>query len=113
MIPRRTVLTAAAAPFLAKAQSKRLNLLFLMSDQHQREASGCYGSKEVKTPHIDELATRAVRFDRTYCQAPVCVPSRGSLITGQYAHTHGARILADALPGEARTIGHSVTSPAV
>ncbi|MBS1829307.1 MAG: sulfatase-like hydrolase/transferase [Acidobacteria bacterium] len=106
MIPRRTVLTGAAAPFFARAQSKRLNLLFLMSDQHQREASGCYGSREVKTPHIDEIASRAVRFDRAYCQAPVCVPSRGSLITGQYAHTHGARILQDPLPDEARTIGH-------
>jgi choline-sulfatase len=97
VIPRRNFLTTAAAPFLAK---------FLMSDQHQREASGCYGSTEVRTPHIDEIARRAVRFDRAYCQAPVCVPSRGSLITGQYAHKHGARILADALPEEARTIGH-------
>lgn len=106
VIPRRTFFTAAAGPYILKAQSRRLNLLFIMSDQHQREASGCYGSKEVRTPHIDRIAARAVRFDRAYCQAPVCVPSRGSLITGRYAHAHGARILADALPDEARTIGH-------
>ncbi len=96
---------AAAAP-IAPPKGRQLNVLFLMSDQHQRAASGCYGSREAKTPHVDRIAANGVRFDRAYCQAPVCVPSRGSLITGQYAHTHGARILADALPAEARTVAH-------
>jgi choline-sulfatase len=89
-----------------QARKRPVNLLFLMSDQHQREASGCYGSKEVQTPNIDRIAARGVRFERTYCQAPVCVPARGSMITGVYPHQHGARILADALPEEARTVGH-------
>jgi len=97
---------AVAAPAVLTGQARRTNLLFLMSDQHQREASGCYGSNEVKTPNIDRIAARGVRFDRAYCQAPVCVPSRGSIITGQYAHTHGAKILADALPAEASTVAH-------
>ena len=52
-------------------QPRQTDLLFIMSDQHQREASGCYGSREVKTPHIDAIASKAVGFDRTYCQAPV------------------------------------------
>jgi choline-sulfatase len=97
---------ASTGPWILAAQPPKTNLLFLMSDQHQREASGCYGSREVKTPNIDRIAARAVRFNRTYCQAPVCVASRGSLITSQYPHTHGAKILSDALPGESRTIGH-------
>jgi len=97
---------AAAAPYVAPPKGRQLNVLFIMSDQHQRGASGCYGSLEAKTPHIDRIAANGVRFDRAYCQAPVCVPSRGSLITGQYAHTHGARILADPLPAEARTVAH-------
>jgi choline-sulfatase len=108
VITRRDFVRGAAAtgPYVLRAQPRPLNLLFLMSDQHQREASGCYGSTEVKTPHIDEIAANAVRFGRAYCQAPVCVPSRGSMITGVYPHAHGARILADALPEEARTIAH-------
>jgi len=97
---------AAAAPRIAPPKGRQLNVLFIMSDQHQRGASGCYGSREAKTPHIDRIAANGVRFDRAYCQAPVSVPSRGSLITGQYAHTHGARILADPLPAEARTVAH-------
>jgi arylsulfatase A-like enzyme len=82
------------------------NVLFLCSDQHQTSASGCYGSREVRTPNIDAIASTATRFNHAYCQAPVCVPSRGSIITGQYPHKHGARILQDALPGDARTVAH-------
>lgn len=77
-----------------------------MSDQHQRLASGCYGHDTVKTPNLDALARRAVRFTSAYCPSPVCVPSRGSLITGQYAHRHGAKILQDALPAGIPTIAH-------
>ena len=104
---RRQFLTAASiGPFILRAKTKQLNLLFLCSDQHQREASGCYGSREVHTPHIDEIARAATRFDRVYCQAPVCVPSRGSIVTGIYPHSHGAKILDDPLPRSVRTIGH-------
>lgn len=106
MTRRGFLATASAGPFIARAAESRFNLLFLCSDQHQREASGCYGSGEVATPHIDEIARSATRFDRTYCQAPVCVPSRGSIVTGIYPHNHGARILEDPLPKDARTIGH-------
>ena len=94
----------AGMPFLMQKSVK--NVLFLCSDQHQTAASGCYGSREVRTPSIDEIAKVGTRFDRTYCQAPVCVPSRGSIVTGVYAHQHGARILKDPLPADAKTVGH-------
>lgn len=103
---RKFLTTASIGPFVAQAQTSHLNLLFLCSDQHQRECSGCYGSREVQTPHLDEIAQSATRFDRVYCQAPVCVPSRGSIVTGIYPHKHGAKILDDPLPKSARTIGH-------
>jgi choline-sulfatase len=107
VITRRQFVTSTAAGAVSlSAQSRPLNLLFIMSDQHQREASGCYGSKEVKTPHIDRIAARGVRFDSTYCQAPVCVPSRGSMITSRYPHAHGALILDDPLPDNVRTVAH-------
>jgi len=81
------------------------NILFLCSDQHQTAASGCYGHPDVQTPHIDRLAKSGIRFNHTYCQSPVCVPARGSIITGLYPHAHGARILKDALSPDVRTIG--------
>jgi choline-sulfatase len=109
MLTRRNFLstaTAAGAPWVARAQARRWNVLFLMSDQHQRGAAGCYGHGEVKTPGIDRLAERATRFDAAYCNSPVCVPARGSMLTGLYPHAHGARILKDALPETARTVAH-------
>jgi len=106
---RRNFIGAAAAsagPFFLFGKGRQTNLLFIMSDQHQRSASGCYGSREVKTPNVDAIAANAVRFNRAYCQAPVCVPARGSIVTGLYPHTHGAKTLQDPLPEKARTIGH-------
>ena len=102
----RTLAAASAGPFFAFSKSGQANLLFLCSDQHQAAASGCYGHHQALTPHIDEIASEGVRFERAYCQSPVCVPSRGSIITGNYASGHGARILNDPLPADARTVAH-------
>ncbi|MCY4536587.1 MAG: sulfatase-like hydrolase/transferase, partial [Bryobacterales bacterium] len=98
----RTLAAASAGPFFAFPQTRRANLLFLCSDQHQAAASGCYGHAQAQTPHIDEIATEGVRFESAYCQSPVCVPSRGSIITGNYPSRHGAKILQDALSSDAR-----------
>jgi choline-sulfatase len=62
------------------------NLLFLMSDEHNRALSGCYGHPVVQTPNIDSLARRGVRFSRGYCNSPICVAARASLATGRYVH---------------------------
>ena len=86
--------------------TNRPNILFFCSDQHQTAASGCYGHAEAQTPNIDRIAASGIRSNRAYCQSPVCVPARGSIITAQYPHTHGARILQDALSPNARTIAH-------
>ena len=100
---RRFLGTLAAAPAL-RAQGRRPpNVLFLCADQHQTRAAGCYGSREVRTPHVDAISLAGSRFDHAYCQAPVCVPARGSLLTGRYPHQHGARILQDPLPDSVPT----------
>ena len=108
MMTRRTaaksIAAAAAGPYFAFGQQPKRNLLFLCSDQHQTAASGCYGSAEVHTPNIDRLAAQGVRFDGAYCQSPVCVPSRGSIISGLYPHHHGARVLSDALSEDVPTV---------
>jgi choline-sulfatase len=62
------------------------NVLFILSDQHSRRVTGCYGNPVVRTPNLDALAAQGTRFGSAYCQTPICVPARASLATGRYAH---------------------------
>lgn len=62
------------------------NMLFIMSDEHNRRVMGCSGHELIKTPHLDRLAAQGTRFTAAYCNSPICVPSRASFATGQYVH---------------------------
>lgn len=67
----------------------RPNLIFMMPDQLRHDFVGCYGADFVKTPNIDRLAARGVRYTRAYSCHPVCVPARASLLTGMNALRNG------------------------
>jgi arylsulfatase A-like enzyme len=66
-----------------------LNLLFLMTDQHNAGVLGCYRNSIVQTPNLDRLAAEGVRFTNAYCATPFCSPTRASLVTGLWPHQHG------------------------
>jgi choline-sulfatase len=65
------------------------NMLYIISDQHNRNLLGCYGHPVVQTPNLDRLAERGTRFANAYTNCPICVPVRASLATGRYVHQIG------------------------
>ncbi len=71
----------AVSPVLAQQPARGPNVLVIMADDLNNDM-GVFGHPMVKTPNLDRLAKRAVRFDRAYNQFPLCSPSRVSLLTG-------------------------------
>ncbi len=85
-----------------------MNVLLILSDEHNREVAGCYGNPLVSTPNLDALAARGVVFESAYCNSPICVPSRASLATGDYVHRTGYWDSAAAYDGRVPSWHHRV-----
>lgn len=84
-----------------QAQGGKPNILFFLSDQHAFDFAG-YAGGDVDTPNLDALAREGCVFENAYCQNPLCVPSRSSLLTGRYSKHLGIyenrHILAPEIP---------------
>jgi choline-sulfatase len=66
-----------------KVTAQQPNIVLIMADQLAPQFTSSYGHPVVKTPHMDRLAERGMRFDSAYCNAPLCAPSRFSFMSGQ------------------------------
>jgi arylsulfatase A-like enzyme len=76
----------------------RPNLVLIIADDVSATDLGCYGNGDVRTPHLDRLATQGRKWTRAYLTATVCSPTRCSIITGRYPHNTGAPELHVGLP---------------
>jgi len=84
------VSAVAAEPAKPVARKKRKpNMLFLFTDQQRQDTLAVYGNTTIKVPNLNRLAAESVVFHNYYCTQPICTPSRGSLLTGLWPHTHG------------------------
>lgn len=87
---RRTAVTAlAGAPALLSQARKKRNLVLILSDDHRYDTMSCMGHLWVKTPNMDRLARGGVLFRNSFVTTSLCSPSRASILTGQYVHSHG------------------------
>jgi arylsulfatase len=84
----------------------RPNVLLIMTDQHRKDAMGCYGNAVIKTPHLDSLAQTGVRCENCYVQHSVCMPSRASIFTGRYPMAHRVRTNGVPLSTRETTLAH-------
>ena len=75
-----------------KAQSKPPNIVFIMTDDHAAHAISAYGSKLIKTPHLDRLAKEGMRFENAFVTNSICTPSRAVILTGKYSHLNGVPV---------------------
>ncbi len=65
------------------------NIVFIMADDHDRDALSCYGSEVNTTPNLDRLAKEGMRFEHCLCTNSICAPSRAVVLTGKYSHLNG------------------------
>lgn len=72
-----------------KKELRKPNILIIQPDQHRADIMGCAGNTMVKTPNLDKLAGKGVRFSRAVSASPVCCPFRATMQTGLYIHEHG------------------------
>ncbi|MBY8984785.1 MAG: sulfatase-like hydrolase/transferase [Candidatus Lokiarchaeota archaeon] len=83
--------------------SDRMNVLFIITDQHRSDHMSCAGNTTLKTPNLDKLASEGVRFTSAYVANPICMPNRASIFTGLYPNMHGVRTAGMNLPEEVPT----------
>lgn len=102
---REALRSLAFGPFVQVPKRTRPpNLLFLIADDHAGYVLGAHGNRLASTPNLDRLAAESVRFARNFCNAPVCTPSRQSILTGLLPHAAGVTRLPTPLSADKPTI---------
>lgn len=71
------------------AQSKKPNIIFILTDDQRWDALGIAGNTIIQTPEMDALANSGAYFKNAFSTTPICAASRASILTGLYERTHG------------------------
>lgn len=87
----------------AGCKDNRPNIIFIMTDDHTKQATGCYGSVINETPNIDRIANEGMKFTRSFVTNSICAPSRAVALTGKYSHRNGLRDNQDRFDGSQMT----------
>ncbi|MEP6260209.1 MAG: sulfatase [Gillisia sp.] len=88
-------------------ESKRPNIVFIMTDDHAAQAISAYGhpiSQLAPTPNIDRIAQNGAKFYSNFCTNSICGPSRAVILTGKHSHINGFRMNGDVFDGSQATL---------
>ena len=83
---------AAALPIVScreKVEEKRMNILFIMCDDHSYQTISAYDNRYISTPNIDRIANDGVKFANSFVANSLSGPSRACMLTGKHSHTNG------------------------
>jgi len=81
------------------AKKKRPNILLVISDQQRWDTIGACGRQEAQTPHLDRLVSEGITCNHAFCTTPMCSPTRASILSGLFPHSHGMVANHQARPG--------------
>lgn len=98
--------SAACSPELREPADPRPNIVLLMGDDHAWDETAYNGHPHLKTPVLDEMAATGLQMDNFYAAAPVCSPTRGSVLTGRHPNRYGTFTPNWSMRPEEITIGH-------
>ncbi|MHC4881851.1 MAG: sulfatase family protein [Planctomycetota bacterium] len=99
----RAVLVQAAAFKVPVEEVSKPNILYIMSDDHAKNAISCYGNKDIQTPALDRLGREGMRFEHALTPNSFCSPSRAAVLTGKYSHKNGVTKLNQEFDGSQQT----------
>jgi arylsulfatase A-like enzyme len=91
-------------PCTVVTNSVSRNILFITTDQQRYDSLGCTGGTIARTPVVDALAGGGILYHRAHNQNTVCMPSRSTMVTGQYVRTHGVVANGIPLPDDAPSV---------
>src|SRR6267143_1714252 len=87
-VPLLLAVCGIAAGLAGATETRRPNIVFIMSDDHAAHAISAYGSKINQTPNLDRLAKDGMRFNHCFAVNSICAPSRACILTGKYSHVN-------------------------
>ncbi|NRA40180.1 MAG: sulfatase-like hydrolase/transferase, partial [Planctomycetes bacterium] len=87
---------------------KQPNFIFLISDQHRWDFMSYANNGVTNTPHLQSLADSGMRFNRAYCNAPLCSPSRAAIASGRYGMNSGSFTNLHRLPADTPTFNRQL-----
>ena len=103
------VISLLLPSIISYGQEKPPNVIVIMADDLGYGGIGCYGNTLIETPHLDSLARHGIRFTDFHANAPVCTPTRASLLTGNYPQRSGLEGVIY-VQGETRQVGLDTTA---